>query len=93
MGLFSGLKALQEESKYSFLNSPEQNNGIEKFLEDNMQTLTDEKTLKILSDPVCLKSLTTITELPVDKRNTFYELIGVVGDKPEKLDLILGLLK
>jgi hypothetical protein len=85
--------ALQGESKYHFLDLAEHENEIEDFLRENVKVLGDEKLPGALANPACLKALSTIVDLPIDKQKTMFELLETIGARPEKLDSILGVLK
>ena len=86
-------KALKGNSKYHYLNIAEHEDVIEGFLKENVSALQDESALKVLANPACLKAMSVILDLPSEKQKTLFELLETIGAKPEKLDLILGLLK
>ena len=52
--------ALKGETKYHFLDMSNHETIIEDFLKENVKALADDKTLALLSNPTCLKALTTI---------------------------------
>ena len=85
--------ALKGESKYHLLDMSNHETIIEDFLKENMQALADEKTITLLSNPTCLKALSTILDLSSKQQKPLFDLLEAVRVKPEKLDLILGLLK
>lgn len=85
--------SLKGDSKYHYLDLAEHEDVIEGFLKENASVLQDENTLKVLANPSCLKAMSVILDLPSEKQKTLFELLETIGAKPEKLDLILGLLK
>lgn len=86
-------KAVQGESKYYFLNLAEHEHLIEEFLKDNLEGLSDKKTLSLLGNPACLKALNVTAKLTSNQQKSLFELLETIRKNPAKLDLILGLLQ
>lgn len=85
--------AIQGDTKYHLLDLAEHENIIEELLRDSLKSLKDENAIKILSNPTCLKALSTILDLPGEKQKALFGLLETIGTNQEKLEFISGLLK